>query len=116
MDGFYFNGFLIYDGRTPVDIDDGFEVAPGDASDVEVANAHTWGSAYLVFADGRHAATSLVITQVPDAMGIAQSCSSQLSTDTEKTGKKIKASNLRRDGARVSTRYNYEDVLLRKRA
>jgi hypothetical protein len=111
------NGFLIsQDGRTHVDIDAGFEVAPGDASDVEVANAHTWSSAFLVFADGRHAATSLIITHTPDAIGTAQSCSSQLSTHTEKSGKKMGASYLYRDGARVSSRSDYEDVLLRKRA
>jgi hypothetical protein len=65
------NGLLIsMNGRTLVNIDAGFEVAPGDASDVEAANTHTWGSAYLVFGDGRHAATSLIIAQTPDAMGI----------------------------------------------
>ena len=33
-------------------MDAGFEVAPGDASDIEVANAHAWGSDYLIFSDG----------------------------------------------------------------
>ena len=42
----------IQDGNTPVGIDAGFEVAPGDASDVEVANAHAWGSDSLIFSDG----------------------------------------------------------------
>ena len=42
----------IEDGGTPVGIDAGFEVAPGDASDVEVANAHAWGSDLLIFSDG----------------------------------------------------------------
>jgi hypothetical protein len=48
-------------GCTPVDIDVGFEVAPGDASDVEVANAHAWGSQFLVFSDGTATASALCI-------------------------------------------------------
>ena len=34
---------LIEHDRTPVVVDRGFEIAPGDASDVEVTNAHAWG-------------------------------------------------------------------------
>ena len=49
----------ILDGLKPVGIDAGFEVAPGDASDVEVANAHTWESLLLVFSDGRVAWSGL---------------------------------------------------------
>ena len=52
---------LIRDGSTFVDIDAGLEVAPGDASDIEVANAHPWGSWCLVFSDGARAATALNI-------------------------------------------------------
>ena len=58
---------VIEDGCTPVDIDAGFEVAPGDASDVEVANAHAWGSACLIFSDGTYAMSALV----PSLKGIA---------------------------------------------
>ena len=50
---------VIRDGCTPVDIDAGFEVAPGDASDIEVANAHAWGSYFLIFSDGMWAASAL---------------------------------------------------------
>ena len=50
---------VILDGKTVVDIDAGFEVAPGDASDIEVANAHPWGSELLVFSDGTRAFTAL---------------------------------------------------------
>jgi hypothetical protein len=52
---------IIQDGDTPVDIDAGFEIAPGDASDIQVANAHTWGSRLIVFYDGSIAATALNI-------------------------------------------------------
>ncbi len=51
----------IQDGKTPVDIDAGFEVAPGDASDIEVANAHAWGSLCLIFSDGAVADSLLSI-------------------------------------------------------
>jgi hypothetical protein len=54
-----------------VDIDAGFEVAPGDASDIEVANAHPWGSYWLVFSDGAWAATALNIAKVPPHKGMS---------------------------------------------
>jgi hypothetical protein len=41
------------------DIDAGFKVAPGDASDIEVTNAHPWACQYLVFSDGRASGTAL---------------------------------------------------------
>jgi hypothetical protein len=47
------------DGHTPVSIFKEFEIAPGDDSDVEVANAHAWGSERLVFKHGRFAYTNL---------------------------------------------------------
>ena len=62
---------IIEDGTTPVDIDAGFEVAPGDASDVEVACAHAWGSFALVFCDGWTASTALRIAHYPWMKGIA---------------------------------------------
>ena len=55
------------DGQKCVGIDAGFEIAPGDASDIEVANAHAWGSARLVFSDGSATGSALV----PYAKGIA---------------------------------------------
>ncbi len=61
----------IYDGCTPVGIDAGFEVAPGDASDVEVANAHAWGSSSLIFSDGTAAGSALYIAKYPSDKGIA---------------------------------------------
>ena len=62
---------FIYDGCTPVGIDAGFEVAPGDASDVEVANAHAWGSYCLIFSDGTAAGSALQIAHNPSYKGIA---------------------------------------------
>ena len=58
---------LIKDGRTPVAIDAGFEVAPGDASDIEVANAHAWECYCLIFSDGTAAGSALY----PSHKGIA---------------------------------------------
>ena len=59
----------VQDGRTLVDIGAGFEVAPGDANDVEVANAHPWGSDALVFSEGWYAATALAIAVNPGIKG-----------------------------------------------
>ena len=61
----------IWDGDTPVGIDAGFEVAPGDASDIEVANAHAWGSIALIFSDGTAAGSALGVAKYPSAPGIA---------------------------------------------
>jgi hypothetical protein len=59
------------DGQTFVDIDAGFEVAPGDASDIEVANAHAWSSGWLVFSDGAVAGTALWIGDFPSDEGMS---------------------------------------------
>jgi hypothetical protein len=61
----------IKDRETPVGIDAGFEIAPGDASDIEVANAHAWGSLLLTFRDGKTATSALRIAQVTSRKGIA---------------------------------------------
>jgi hypothetical protein len=61
----------IRDGCILVDIDAGFEVAPGDASDIEVANAHPWGSNDLVFSDGAIAATAIGIARDPSVKGMS---------------------------------------------
>ncbi len=50
---------IIQDGKTSVDIDAGFEVAPGDANDIQVASAHPWGTLEVVFSDGAAAPTLL---------------------------------------------------------
>ena len=48
----------------------GFSIAPGDADDIEVANAHTWGSYGMVFSDGQAAGTSLNIAECgPSGIG-----------------------------------------------
>ena len=62
---------FIKDGKTFVDIDAGFEVAPGDASDIEVANAHPWGSYFLVFIDGARAAAARCIAGNPSHKGMS---------------------------------------------
>ena len=54
---------VIEDGRTPVGIDSGFEIAAGDASDIEVANAHAWGRLSLIFSDGTAAGSALHIAK-----------------------------------------------------
>jgi hypothetical protein len=59
----------IEDGWMPVGIDAGFEVAPGDAIDVEVANAHAWGSLALIFSDGTRAWSALGLAENPSLKG-----------------------------------------------
>jgi hypothetical protein len=62
---------VIEDGETPVGIVAGFEVAPGDARDIQVANAHAWGSDILIFEDVGWAGSALYIARYPDDKGIA---------------------------------------------
>ena len=46
------------DGGTYERVEPGFELAPGDANDIAVCNAHSWSSSCnLVFADGYQAMT-----------------------------------------------------------
>jgi len=47
------------DGEIPVRVDDGWEVAPGDDSDLQVCSQHPWQSDCPVFADGDVAGTSI---------------------------------------------------------
>ncbi len=47
----------------PVDIDAGFEVAPGDDTDVHVVNTHGWGSGGMVFSDGGFAYTAVDLAE-----------------------------------------------------
>ena len=46
-----------------VDIDAGFEVAPGDDIDVQVVNEHGWQSGGMAFSDGGFAWTALDIAE-----------------------------------------------------
>ena len=60
----------IGDGDQLVDVQHDFEVAPGDADDIHVVNAHTWGSYGMVFSDGQVAGTSLNIAECgPSGIG-----------------------------------------------
>jgi hypothetical protein len=43
---------IVTDGDDFVSVGAGFEIAPGDADDVAVCNAHAWGTRFLAFADG----------------------------------------------------------------
>ena len=42
-------------------VGDGFEVAPGDASDIEVTNTYPWGCLKLYFSDNHMALTALYL-------------------------------------------------------
>ena len=82
-----------------MDIDAGFEVAPGSISDIEVVNAHYWGSGAMVFSGGSFTWTA----------------NNFVRGDAPQKGNSV--GHLQRDAAgRVSAKYNNTDVLLRKRA
>jgi hypothetical protein len=110
---------IIQDGKTSVDIDAGFEVAPGDACDIDVASAHPWGTYELVFSDGAVAPTALSMAKHGYKQGA--SCSFLIWISATKsqmqTGWKGGRNGLQRDGARVAaSKHDHNDVLLRKRA
>jgi hypothetical protein len=113
---------VIQDGRTFVDIDAGFEVAPGDASDIEVANAHAWGSWLLLFSGGAGAFTAQRIAcdvpEYPSSKGTSCHVLNWIPAAQShvKTGRKCKPNHFLRDGARVAAEYDNHDVLLRRRA
>ena len=104
----------------PVDIDAGFEVAPGDASDVEVANAHAWGSYCLVYSDGAAAHSARGIAMIPSVKGIARAISASeilFYNLMMISGVKGGSGHLTVDSSRRVSAYNdNNDVLLRKRA
>ena len=50
------------DGKVPVKLDEGWEIAPGDECDREVCWQHKWSSHALVFADGDIAATCICLS------------------------------------------------------
>jgi hypothetical protein len=62
---------IIRDTAFPVSIDADFEVAPGDAGDIAVVNAHPWGSACLVFSDGSYADSAQILASDPSGKGIS---------------------------------------------
>ena len=113
---------LIEDGRTPVDIDAGFEVAPGDASDIEVANAHYWGSwGAVIFSDGRVAQNLTHCAYEPRYKGIQRSilaCEILFYNLMMISGGKWGSGDhlIVDSQGRVSARDREDDVLLRKRA
>jgi hypothetical protein len=107
---------IIQDGDTPVDIEAGFEIAPGDASDIQAANAHTWGSRLIVFYDGSIAATALNIAVNRFRIGMSLIHPKACLEILHKTGWRHGRDNLVRDGAKVWAKDKDNDIFLRKRA
>ncbi len=92
------NHYSVNENGIPlVDIDAGFEVAPGSIIDIEVVNAHRWGSGAMVFSGGDYTwtANNFVSGDLPQSAGVGF---------------------LQSDAAgRVSAQFGCWDVLLRKR-
>ena len=42
----------VQDGKEPLDVPAGWQIADGSADDARVCSAHPWQSTYLVFANG----------------------------------------------------------------
>ena len=121
----------------PVDIDAGFEVAPGDDSDIQVVNEHGWQSGGMAFSDGGFAWTALDIAQRIEQEIEAKRNPSQFlyfGSDIPKkgiacyfvrrkhvlkshdeSGKKIRSGGFHRVGARVHASGSRTDILLRKK-
>jgi hypothetical protein len=108
---------VITDGKTPVIIDAGFEVAPASDTGIEVANSRMWGCLGLVFSDGAVAGSALNNAQHPSDKGTACSFYELFHNLMSMSGKSEGSGHLKVDSqGRVSAKNNYEDVLLRKRA
>ena len=109
-------------GLSLVDIYVGFEVAPGDDGDIEVANDYPWGSNNLVFSDGAHAGSALTIEKFPTHRGMSRCFRrflelylySSMSMIHMKTGRKFHDANrLRLEGDTVAATGPKFDVLVR---
>ena len=94
------NHYSVNENGVPlVDIDAGFEVAPGSIIDIEVVNAHRWGSGAMVFSSGRYTWTANNFVS-GDAHLSAGASVGFLQSDA---------------AGRVSAQFGCWDVLLRKR-
>ena len=60
---------VVEDGRQPLDVPAGWQIADGSADDARVCGAHPWQSRYLVFANGDVYGTAV---QSPSRIGNAQ--------------------------------------------
>jgi hypothetical protein len=114
--------YHVEDGETPVGIDADFEVAPGDASDVQVANLYGWGCVGLVFGDHMASCPTQPWTSLGTSLTMVWRalCSMEFLQRylTLKTGVKFgNGDALHRDGeGRVSSNHKNGDILLRKKA
>ena len=106
----------LYDGATPVDIDAGFEIAPGDATGIRVVNAYAWGSWSLVFSDGSSALTSKHASRWMGTPRCLQHKTRMFHDHlTAELGMRDRSGNfLVRDGDKVAAQDDQSDVLLRK--
>ncbi len=114
----------VRDGRHPLEVPAGWEIAPCDADSARVCGAHAWQSDCLVFAtNGTPHGTAMC--NHPQYIGKCGACGClrcgggfEIFASREKTGKPCgnrSGGYLKWDGARVCTLADNVDVLLRKR-
>jgi hypothetical protein len=78
---------FVGDGRKPVHVPSGWEIAPGDADDIRVCGAHPWQSGYLIFSNGDVYGTALCPT--PSDIGATLNPSKNLNFFTPENREKI---------------------------
>ena len=49
---------IVNDGKQPLPVPAGWQIAEGNADDIRVCAAHPWQSRYLIFANGDHYGTA----------------------------------------------------------
>ncbi len=105
---------LVLDGRKPVHVPSGWEIAPGDAHDIRACAAHPWQSYYLIFSNGDYYGTAMC--PMDYCIGTTRSPSKKPKfSSCLKIGAK---SNffLDLDDEQGTKKNDYADVLLRRRA
>jgi hypothetical protein len=105
---------LVEDGKQPVHVPSGWEIAPGDVHDIRVCGAHPWQIKYLVFSNGDAYETAMSYRS-SDA-GATLSLSKNLIFSRLKIGKKWSSGYLIQDEQGARATWDGYDVLLRRRA
>ena len=91
------DGNHAYDGKQPLHLPAGWQIADGSQDDIRICGANFWQSNCLVFANGDPYGTS--------------ACNNRL-----KTGRQYGTDDLVNDACGLRTKFSNEDVLLRRRA
>jgi len=106
----------VYSG---VVIGDGFEIAPGDASDIEVTNAYPWQCLELFFSDDQRANTALGLKTKQPLGHPSMCCQMNMRPGVKMLSPKEfdqKVIHFWLEEVYLSNNFNHRDILIRKRA